>query len=170
VSLVVALYSLARVVGIIMIFSVVGPLAFTAVVLLILGGPSGALLQFFLSFIDPSAKPTVVSVAGWVFGVATMLASFPPSALAGIIFALAAVYAGTNALWVAWLAVAVAIIGVLVVGAFIIPDESSAVILPNVRSVGQALQQFAVLAAVAIVPTTLCWWLAKPLSRAILPA
>jgi hypothetical protein len=170
VSLVVALYCLARVVGIIMIFSVVGPLAFTAVVSLIVGGPSGALLQLFLFFIDPGAKSTVVSVAGWVFGVAAMLASFPPSALAGIIFALAAVYAGTNAFWVAWLAVAVAIIGVLVLGAFIIPDESSAVILPNVRSVGQALQQFFVLAALAILPTTLCWWLAKPLSRAILPA
>jgi hypothetical protein len=170
VSLVVALYCLARVVGIIMIFSVVGPLAFMAFVSLIVGGPSGALPQLFLFFIDPGAKPSVVSVAGWVFAVAAMLASFPPSALAGIIFALAAVYAGTNAFWVAWLAVAVAIIGVLVVGAFIIPDESSAVILPNVRSVGQALQQFAVLAVLAILPTTLCWWLTKPLSRAIFPA
>jgi hypothetical protein len=170
VSLVVALYCLARAVGIIMIFSVVGPLAFAAVVLVIVGGPSGALLQFFLFFFDPSATRTVASVAGWVLAVAMLLASFPPSALAGIIFALAAVYAGTNALWVAWLAVAVAIIGVLVLGAFIIPDESSAVILPNVRSAGQALRSFAILAALATVPTTLCWWLAKPLSRAILPA
>jgi hypothetical protein len=83
---------------------------------------------------------------------------------------LIAVYAGVNAVWMAWLAVALAIIGVIVLGVFIIPDESSAVILPSARSAGETLSLFAVLAVLAILPTTLCWWLAKPLHRANIAA
>ena len=162
--------SLGRVIGIVLIFSIVGSLAFATLILLIVAGFSAPLLQIALDLVNLGALGTVVSVALWLLVVATWLASFPPSAVAGCIFAMVAVYAGVNAVWMAWLAVALAIIGVIVLGIFIIPDESSAVILPSARSAAETLSLFAVLAVLAIVPTTLCWWLAKPLHRASIAA
>ena len=162
--------SLGRVIGIVLIFSIVGSLAFATLILLIVAGFSAPLLQIALDLVNLGALGTVVSVALWLLVVATWLASFPPSAVAGCIFAMVAVYAGVNAVWMAWLAVALAIIGVIVLGIFIIPDESSAVILPSARSASETLSLFAVLAVLAILPTTLCWWLAKPLHRASIAA
>jgi len=161
---------LGRAIGIVLIFSVVGPLAFATLILLIVAGFGAPLLQIALASFDLGGLSTIVSVALWLLVMATLLASFPPSAVAGCIFAVAAVYAGINAVWMAWLAVALAIIGVIVLGLFIIPDESSAVILPSARSAGESLSLFAVLAVLAILPTTLCWWLAKPLHRASIAA
>jgi hypothetical protein len=161
---------LGRAIGIVVIFSVVGPLAFATLILLIVAGFGAPLLQIALASFDLGGLSTIVSVALWLLVMATLLASFPPSAVAGCIFAVAAVYAGINAVWMAWLAVALAIIGVIVLGLFIIPDESSAVILPSARSAGESLSLFAVLAVLAILPTTLCWWLAKPLHRASIAA
>ena len=162
--------SLGRVIGIVLIFSIVGSLAFATLILLIVAGFSAPLLQIALDLVNLGALGTVVSVALWLLVVATWLASFPPSAVAGCIFAMVAVYAGVNAVWMAWLAVALAIIGVIALGVFIIPDESSAVILPSARSASETLSLFAVLAVLAILPTTLCWWLAKPLHRASIAA
>ena len=161
---------LGRVIGLVLIFSIVGPLAFATLILLIVAGFSAPLLQMALAYVNLDGFSTVVSVALWLLVVATWLASFPPSVVAACIFALVAVYAGVNAVWMAWLAVALAIIGVIVLGNFIIPDESSAVILPSARSAGETLSLFAVLTVLAIVPTTLCWWLAKPLHRASIAA
>jgi len=159
-----------RMIGIVLIFSIVGPLAFATLILLIVAGFSAPLLQMSLDLVNLGALGTVVSVALWLLVVATWLASFPPSVVAGCIFALVAVYAGINAVWMAWLAVAVAIIGVIVLGIFIIPDQSSAVILPGARSASETLSLFAVLAVLAMLPTTLSWWLAKPLHRASIAA
>ena len=159
-----------RMIGIVLIFSIVGPLAFATLILLIVAGFSAPLLQMSLDLVNLGALGTVVSVALWLLVVATWLASFTPSVVAGCIFALVAVYAGINAVWMAWLAVAVAIIGVIVLGIFIIPDQSSAVILPSARSASETLSLFAVLAVLALLPTTLCWWLAKPLHRASIAA
>jgi hypothetical protein len=158
------------VIGIVLIFSIVGSLAFATLILLIVAGFSAPLLQIALDLVNLGALGTVVSVALWLLVVATWLASFPPSVVAGCIFAMVAVYAGVNAVWMAWLAVALAIIGVIALGVFIIPDESSAVILPSARSASETLSLFAVLAVLAILPTTLCWWLAKPLHRASIAA
>jgi hypothetical protein len=159
-----------RMIGIVLIFSIVGPLAFATLILLIVAGFSAPLLQMSLDLVNLGALGTVVSVALWLLVVATWLASFPPSVVAGCIFALVAVYAGINAVWMAWLAVAVAIMGVIVLGIFIIPDQSSAVILPSARSASETLSLFAVLAVLAMLPTTLSWWLAKPLHRASIAA
>jgi hypothetical protein len=157
---------LGRAIGIVLIFSIAGPLAFATLVLLIVTGFSAPLLQMSLAFFNLEGLNTVVAVALWLLVVATMLASFPPSVIAGGIFAVVAVYAGLNAIWTAWLAVAIAIAGVIALGFVFIPDESSAVILPGARSAGEALSLFAVLAVLALLPTSLCWWFAKPLHRA----
>ena len=161
---------LGRTIGIVLIFSIAGPLAFAALILLIVAGLGAPLLQMSLAVVNLDWLNTVISVALWLLVMATLLASFPPSAVAGCIFALVAVYAGVNAVWMAWLAVALAIIGVIVLGFFVIPDESSAVILPSARSAGETLALFGVLAVLAVLPTTLCWWLTEPFHRASIAA
>ncbi|MDO8397593.1 MAG: hypothetical protein Q7T45_07215 [Bradyrhizobium sp.] len=165
-----SLRRLGRLIGIILIFSVVGPLAFAALTSLIVVAFGAALLQLLLALVDLSALRPVFSIAVWLLAFLAVMASIPPSAVTGLIFASSAVYAGIGAIWMAWLAAAVAIAGVVSGGMFFIPSESSAVILPSVRSADQALPLFAMLAALAVVPTSLCWWLAKPLHRATISA
>jgi hypothetical protein len=70
----------------------------------------------------------------------------------------------------AWLAAAAGIAGVILLGHFVIPGESSAVILPSVQSADQSLRLSAILIVLAIAPATLCWWLSRPLHRASIAA
>jgi hypothetical protein len=170
VSVSAAFRSVGRLIGIVAIFSIVGPLAFAILILLTVTGFGVPLLQIGLAVLDLGALSTVISVALWLLVMASLLASFPPSVVAGCVFASVAVFAGMNSVWMAWLAMAIALVGVIVLGAFFIPDESSAVILPSARSAGETLALFAVLAVLATLPTLLCWWLAKPLHRASIAA
>jgi hypothetical protein len=155
----------ARAIGIVLIFSIAGPLTIAALISLIVVAFGAALLQMFLSLLELDALPTVISVAVGLLVFVTALASFLPSVAAGLIFALAAVYGGINMIWMAWLAAAIAVAGFVVFGMFVVPSESSAVILPEVQSARAGLTLSVMLAVVAIVPTSLCWWLAKPLHR-----
>jgi hypothetical protein len=161
---------LGRVTGIVVIFSIVGPFAFATLILIMVAGFGAPLLQMALALAELDAMRTIVSVALWLLTVVAMLVAFPPSVIAGVIFALVAVYAGVNTFWMAWLAVALAIIGVIVLGIFVIPDESSALILPSARSARETFALFAVFSALAALPTAVCWWLAKPLHRANIAA
>jgi hypothetical protein len=170
VSLGAAFGRLLRVIGIVVIFFIVGPLAFAMLILVMVAGFGAPLLQMFLVFAELDAISTIVSVALWLLTVGAMLAAFPPSVVAGLVFALVAVYTGVNTFWMAWLSAALAIIAVIVLGIFIIPDESSAVLLPSARSARESLALFAVLVTLAALPTALCWWLAKPLHRANIAA
>jgi hypothetical protein len=156
----------ARAIGIVLIFSIAGPLTIAALISLIVVAFGAALLQMFLALLELEALRTLASVAIVVLALVTMLASFLPSVAAGLIFALAAVYGGINMIWMAWLAAAIAVAGFVVFGIFLVLSESSAVILPDVRSTRQALSLSAILAVLAVIPTSLCWWLAKPLHRA----
>jgi hypothetical protein len=160
----------ARAIGIVLIFSIAGPLSIAALISLIVVAFGAALLQMFLAVLELDALRTMVSVAVGLLAFVTMLASFLPSVAAGLVFALAAVYGGTNMIWMAWLAAAIAVAGFVVFGMFVVPSESSAVILPDVRSAQQALTLSAVLAVLAVIPASLCWWLAKPLHRASIAA
>jgi hypothetical protein len=160
----------ARAIGIVLIFSIAGPLATAALISLIVVGLGAALLQLFLALLELEALRTVISVAVGLLAFVTMLASFVPSVAAGLIFALAAVYGGINMIWMAWLAAAIAIAGFVVLGIFVVPSESSAVILPDVRSARPALTLSAILTVLAVIPASLCWWLAKPLHRARIAA
>jgi hypothetical protein len=160
------LQRLVRAIGIVLIFSVVGPLTMAALTSLIAVAFGAVLLQMFLALIELDAMRTMVSVAVWLLALVTVLASLLPSIVAGLIFALAAVYAGINMIWMAWLAAAIAVAGFVAFGTFVVPSESSAVILPDVRSVRQAMTLSAMLGLLSVVPAGLCWWLAKPLHRA----
>jgi hypothetical protein len=161
---------LSRVAGIVVIFSVVGPLTVAALVSAMVTTLGAAVLQMFLALLELEALRALISIAIVVLAIASVLASFLPAVAAGLIFALAAVYADLNMIWMAWLAAAVAAAGFVGFGMFVVPSETSAVILPSVRSAPEALKLSAMLAVVAVIPASLCWWLAKPLHRVILPA
>jgi hypothetical protein len=161
---------LARMIGISVIFSIVGPLAFAALVLGIVASFGAPLTQLFATFAGHDLVSTIVSVALWVLTIAAWLAAIPPSAMAGLIFAFAAVCADLNRIWMAWLAAAAGIAGVILLGHFVIPGESSAVILPSVQSADQSLRLSVILIVLAIAPATLCWWLSRPLHRASIAA
>jgi hypothetical protein len=156
----------ARVVGIVAIFSIVGPFAFAALILFLVVGVGAPFLELLCDFASLGSISTLVSVAAWVLTIGAMLAAFPPSVMTGVIFGLAAVCAGFNAVWMSWSAAAVAIAAIILIGAFYVPDESSAVLLPNIRGLEPVARAFVGLNLFALLPTTFCWWLAKPLHRA----
>lgn len=159
-----------RAIGIVAIFAIVGPLAIAALVSLIVVALGAALLQMFLVLLQLDALRGVMSIAIWLLAFVTVVATFPPSVAAGLIFAIAAVYGAVNRIWMAWIAAAIAVAGVVVFGMFIAPSESSPLILPDIRSAQQALALSAMLGLLAIGPVSLCWWLAKPLHRARIAA
>jgi hypothetical protein len=161
---------LSRLIGIVAIFSIVGPLAMAALVSLIVVALGAPILQLVFAVVDLDALHGVLSIAVWLLAFVVILATSLPSVAAGLTFALAAVYAGLNAIWMAWLGAAVGIAAVVLFGSFIRPSESSAVMLPGVESLPQALSLSAMLAALAIGPASLCWWLAKPLHRVSMTA
>src|SRR4051794_9246955 len=129
-----------------------------------------ALLQMFLALIELDAMRTMLSVAVWLLAFVTVLASLLPSIVAGLIFALAAVYGGINMIWMAWLAAAVAVAGFVVFGMLVVPSESSAGVFPGGWVAPPAPAPSPVLPPRAIISASLCWWLAKPLHRASIAA
>ena len=158
--------NLARLFGIVAIFSVVGPLALAALVSLIVVALGAPLLQLIFAVVDLGPLRGVISIAVWLLAFVVVIATLLPSMAAGLTFAVAAIYAGLSAIWMAWLAAAAAIAAVVLLGAFIQLSESSAVMLPGTQSLPQALSLSALLAVLAIGPASLCWWLARPLHRA----
>jgi hypothetical protein len=153
----------ARIAGIVAIFAIVGPLAFAAQVVLVMAGFNAPLIELLKMLLKLDTVNTLVSVAVWVLAITSMLAAIPPSIIAGFIFALAAVGTGLKAVWMAWLAVAVAISGIFALGHAAVPSQSTALILPNAQNAGQGTALFLVLNMLAILPTALCWWLARSL-------
>lgn len=151
--------------GIVAIFTIMGPLTIAAIVSLLVIALGAPLLQLLLAIADLDALRTVASFAAWLLAAVAILASFLPSVAAGVIFALSAIYAGLDAIWMAWLAAFAAAAGFIVFGMFIHPMESSALILPGVQSVSQALSLFSVLGVPAFLAASFCWWLARPLYR-----
>lgn len=155
----------ARFLGIIAIFTIVGPLTIAAIVSLLIIALGAPVLQLLLAIADLDALRSVASFAAWLLAAVAILASFLPSVAAGTIFAWTAIYADINAIWMAWLAAGIAAAGFIVFGMFIHPSESSALILPSVQSPAQAFSLFSVLGVLAFLAASFCWWLARPLHR-----
>jgi hypothetical protein len=151
--------------GIVAIFTVAGPLTIAAIVLLLVIALGAPLLQLLLAVADIDALRTAASFAAWLLAAIAILASFLPSVAAGAIFAWSAIYADLNAIWMAWLAAFAAVAGFVTFGMFIRPSESSALILPGVQSLAQAISLFSVLAVLGFLAASFCWWLARPLHR-----
>ena len=161
---------LVRAIGIVVIFSLAGPLALAALISLIVLALGVPFLEAILFLLRIESMRTVLSVAIWLLAIASIVAALLPSVATGLIFAFAAVYGRLTAVWMAWLAAAVAIAGFVGFGVFVVPTESSPLILPSVQSARQGLELGAMLAALALMPTTLCWCLTRPLHRASIAA
>ena len=157
---------LGRIIAITAIFSILGPIAFAALVLAITASFGAPLAQLLAAFVAHDLLSTIATVALWVLTIVSLLAAIPPSAIAGAIFGLASVCAGLNTVWMAWLAAVAGVAAVILLGNFIATGESSAVILPGAHDAPESFRLFVVLGALAVPPVTLCWWLSRPLHRA----
>ena len=164
------LRGLGRIIVIAVIFSFVGPIAFAAMVLAIVASFGVPLAQLLAGVAPHDLLTAIASAALWVLTIVSWLAAIPPSAVAGVVFGLAAVGAGLDKVWMAWLAGVAGIAVAILLGNVIVTDESSAVILPGARDAAESLRLLGVFGALALPPATLCWWLSRPLHRASVSA
>ena len=155
----------ARGLGIIVIFTIVGPLVATAVFgvfILLVGVP---MLQLMLEIVDLGALSAWLSVAVFLLVFFALAAAVMPAAIAGLAFAIASVYCGMNSLWVALAIMGTLVLGVVALGFFVSPSESSPLLLPSVRGLRQGAFLALFLSIPAAIAVSLCWLVSRPLHR-----
>ncbi len=156
---------LARSLGIIAVFTIVGPLAATAVFgffILLLGVP---MLQIMLELVELQTLQAWLSVAVFLLVFFALVAAITPAIIAGIAFAIVSVYFGMNSLWVALAIAGSMVLGVVALGFFLSPSESSPLLLPGVAGLRQGAFLALFLSIPAAVAATLCWLFSRPLHR-----
>ena len=156
---------LARSLGIVVIFTIVGPLAATAVFglfVLLVGVP---MLQIMLGLVELETVRAWLSVAVFLLVFFALAAAAIPSVIAGLAFAIASVYCGKNSLWVALAIVGTLMIGVVAFGFFVSPSESSPLLLPSVKGLRQGAFLALFLSIPAAIAVSLCWLFSRPLHR-----
>ena len=155
----------ARSLGIVVIFTIVGPLAVTAVFglfVLTIGIP---MLQIMLEFVELQTLRGWLSIAVFLLIFFALAAAAIPSLLAGLAFAIASVYGGMNSLWMALVIVGLMVFGVVALGFFISPSESSPLLLPGVKGLRQGAFLALFLSIPAAIAACLCWLFSRPLHR-----
>jgi hypothetical protein len=156
---------LARSLGIVAIFAIVGPLAVTAVFglfVLVIGIP---MLQIMLDMFELETMRAWLSVAVFLLIFFALAAAAIPSVIAGLGFAIAAVYCGMNSLWTALVIMGCMVLGVVALGFFISPSESSPLLLPSVKGLRQGAFLALFLSIPAAIAACLCWLFSRPLHR-----
>jgi hypothetical protein len=156
---------LARSLGVVAIFAIVGPLAVTAVFgafVLVVGIP---MLQVMLDVVELETIRNWLSVAVFLLIFFALAATVLPSVFAGVVFAIVAVYCGMNSLWVALAIVGLMVLGVVALGFIISPSESSPLLLPSVKGLRQGAFLALFLAIPAAIAACLCWLFSRPLHR-----
>lgn len=157
-----ALGRLARALGIVVVFSVVGPLLIATMFSLSIFLLATPILEFFFFWIDWQALRPLTLFLLVFFAV---IASAPAAFAIGVVFAISSVYFGANTLPVLLLIVALAAAGVVVMGAFVVPSESSPLIVPGVRDVGHGASLWLFLTVPGAIAGALCWLISRPLHR-----
>jgi len=163
-----AAYELGRVarsLGITATFAIVGPLVVTALFMafmLILGTQ---MVQLILAFVELEALRPWLSIAFVLLMFFAFVSAVPASALAGLVFAVAAVYGGTNSLLTALIVVGIMVLGVVILGFFVPPSEDSALLLPSVQGLRQGFWLALFLSVPAAIAASLCWLCSRPLHR-----
>jgi hypothetical protein len=156
---------LARSLGIVVIFTIVGPLVVTAVFgffVLLIGVP---MLQIILELVELETLRAWLSVAVFLLIFFALAAAVTPSIIAGIAFAIASIYCGMNSLWVALAIVGSLVLGVVALGFFVSPTESSPLLLPSVKGLRQGAFLALFLSIPAAIAASLCWLFSRPLYR-----
>jgi hypothetical protein len=157
-----AIGRLARTIGIVAVFTLVGPVllaAMFALSIVILAAPILDLLFFWIDW--RALRPIALFLLVFFALVATVPASFA----VGLAFAVASVYFGARALSVALLIVALAAAGLVALGSFMPPSESSPLILPGVRDLSQGAALWLFLTVPGAIAAAICWLMSRPLHR-----
>ena len=155
----------ARSLGIVAVFAILGPIvvaAFFMLVVLIVGIP---VLQLLLTMVDLDALRPWLSIAAFLLIMFSLVAAVPPAAITGIAFAITSVYFRRNAVWVAVLVAALVALGIVVMGFFVSSSDSSTLLVPSVQGARQALALSVFLAVPAVVAASLCWLATRRLHR-----
>ncbi len=159
------LKQVARFFGIVAIFAIVGPLAATAVVSLVLLAIGGPLLQLMLELVDLSVLQAWLSVTAFLLIFFLLVATMAPSIVTGIGFAIASVYCGFNSAWAAFAMAVAVVIGMVALGFVVTPSESSPMLLPNVKGLRQGAFLALFLSFPAAFAAILSWLFSRPLHR-----
>jgi hypothetical protein len=154
-----------RSLGIIAVFTVLGPIVIAACLLLVLLVVGAPLLQLMLTMVDLEALRPWLSIAAFLLVIFGLVASVPPACVTELAFAVASVYFGANSLWVAVAAAALVGIGIVVMGFFVSPSESSALLVPSVQGARQAFALALFLTVPAAAAASLCWLATRTLHR-----
>ena len=156
---------LGRSLGIVAIFSIAGPLIVTALFVLVIVTLGTAFLQLILAVIELETLRPWLSIAMFLLVFFALVATVVPAAIAGLFFAIAAVYFGRNSLWTAFIVVGIMVLGVVIVGFFASPSEDSALLVPSVQGLRQGFWLALFLSIPAAIAASLCWLFSRPLHR-----
>jgi hypothetical protein len=156
----------ARAIGIMAIFTIVGPLILTALVGIFFSVLGLPVLSLLLEFTELEVLRPWLQIALVLLFFFAFVATIVPSFMAGFAFALFAVYAGLNTLWTALGVAAALVIGVVVLGFFGAPsDEAGPLLLPSVQGVRQAAWLALFLMVPSAIAASVCWLVSRPLHR-----
>jgi hypothetical protein len=156
---------LARSLGIVAVFAIIAPLIITALFGALILALGLELVRLMLSLFGLESFGPLLKTAFFILLFFAFVAAVPASILAGIFFAIAALYFGKASLWAALIVTAALAAGVVLLGFFLAPSQNSPLFLPSV----DGLRQGASLALFLFIPgalaASLCWLISRPLHR-----
>jgi hypothetical protein len=155
----------ARSLGIVAIFTMVGPLVVAAVFGFFVLAIGIQVVQLMLEFFELEALRPWLSIAFSLLLFFGLVAAVPGAAVAGVTFAVAAIYLGMNSLWTALVVAAIMVAGIVILGFFFSPSESSAFFLPSLQGMRQGFWLALFLFVPAAIAASLCWIFSRPLHR-----
>jgi hypothetical protein len=155
----------ARSLGIVAIFAVVGPIVVATVFGLFVLAIGIQLVQLMLEFFELEALRPWLSIAFSLLLFFAVVAAIPASAVAGVTFAVAAVYLGMNSLRAALVVAGIMAAGVVIIGFLFSPSENSALFVPNLQGIRQGFWLTLFLFVPAAIAASLCWIFSRPLHR-----
>jgi hypothetical protein len=154
-----------RSLGIVAVFTILGPIVVAAFLLLVVLVAGVPLLQLILLMADLETLRPWLSIAVFLLVMFSLVAAVPPAFITGLAFAVASVYFGANSIWIAVAAAALVGIGMVAVGFFVSPPESSALLVPSVQGLRQGLALSVFLVVPAALAASLCWLATRKLHR-----
>ncbi len=158
---------LARSLGIVAIFAIVGPLVVSALFMTLMLVIGVQLIQLLLVFVELEALRPWLTIGVALLFFFALVATIPSSALAGLIFAITAVYFGLNSLWTALAVVGIMVVGVVTLSFFVSPSENSPLLLPSLQGLRQGAWLALFLSVPAAIAASLCWLCSRPLHRTL---
>jgi hypothetical protein len=158
---------LARSLGIVAIFTTVGPIVAAAVFCAFVLVVGVSVLDLMLEFVDLQALRPWLSIAIYLLAFFCVVAAIPASIVAGAAFAVSSVYWGMNSLLTALVIAGCMVIGVVMLGFVVSPSESSPLLLPSVAGLRQAGFLALFLTIPAEIAASLCWLCSRPLHRPV---